>query len=151
MRKRAAFHAVAVAALSVALAGSACTARNQAKGGGSKVDFCAGYNAYDRLDEPDASQRVEVSRYADSVVRVMNRIDPDIRVDKQTLPKNVVDDVGTVKTAMRHLRDQATAPAAGVNAAGTFAFDPAYRDADGRLLTFYDDHCKPKASQLLNG
>ena len=38
----------------VAIAGfGACTGRNQAKGGGSKVDFCTAYKTYDALDEPD--------------------------------------------------------------------------------------------------
>lgn len=139
-----------------ALAGSAsagCARRDQAAGGGEKVGFCEAYKAYDGLSEP-ASDPGDVTRYADSVIRVVDRVDRQVRVDGQTLPDVVVKDLETMRASMKtfatHYRAAGADAAKQTAAEATLTSDAGYAQADQQLTAFSSAHCRAK-SRLPSG
>ena len=135
----------------VALGSSACTHSQRSSGGGDKVDFCAAYRVYDALPEPSPDRSKEVLNYADAVVRVIARVDNALKVDKATLPKAVVTDLGVVQDGMRTFRSAYRA--AGADAArqrqaeSALVSDQKVDAADRRLTTFYMAHCRAQNRQ----
>lgn len=132
-----------VALVIVVLATGGCTRSNASSGGGAEVDFCGGYEAYDRLAEPDPTRVDSVVDYASSVLRVVDRIDEDIRVDGAELPKGIEEHLDALAESMRTLRRGARESLAASESALFFSADA--RTTDAALTAFYDAHCGENA------
>jgi hypothetical protein len=133
----------ALVALVVVLAAGGCTRSNAASGGGAEVDFCGGYEAYDLLAEPDPTDTDSVVGYASSVLRVLDRIDDDVRVDGADLPDELIDHLDLLAESMRELRSGATESLVGAESKLFFSDDA--RQTDAALTQFYDAHCGENA------
>lgn len=141
---------LASAAVVSVLALSGCARSRQATGGGDKVGFCAAYTIYNQLPEPPPSDVTAVTGYADSVGRVVDRVDTSVRVDGADLPAQVVADLAAVKQAMRTLASQYGAahgdPAKERAAEATLTGDVKAAAADLRLTAFFQAHCRKKSA-----
>lgn len=139
-----------VAALVVTTLLTGCARSQRNNGAGDKVDFCAAYKVYDSLPEPSPGDPQAVTAYADSVVRVVDRVDAQERVDRAELPKEVISDLAVLKKGMRSFKAAYRAAGADVAkrraAEGGLATDAAVDTAGRRLTTFFLAHCKRKAN-----
>jgi hypothetical protein len=140
--------ALVVGSLSLSLSG--CTRSQRASGGGEQVDFCAAYKVYDELPEPSPARSREVTQYADSVVRVVDRVDAGLRVDDAPLPQEVVTDLATLKNTMRSFKAAYQAaggdPARRRGAEAALTADAAADSAGQKLTAFFLAHCRRKTS-----
>ena len=135
-----------------ALLAAGCGGSKEALGGGGDVDVCAGYDAYDRLPEPDPTSAPRVLAWSAGVLRVIERTqtDQDVRDrhdKKQPVPADVTAALAVLKHSMEQLQTRVRAaaadgPAAVRGATDALALDPAFTTADRRLASFRTTICR---------
>lgn len=129
----------------------ACGGGSEALGGGAEVDACGGYEAYDELPEPDPTDARAVLDWADGVLRVIDRVDPDREVrdledERREVPPGVLDAFTSLKRSVEDLRDRVadaadTGTAAIRAAADSLALDEDFATADTTIRAFHTEIC----------
>jgi hypothetical protein len=143
--------AAAVLLAAGALLGSACSERSDALGAGEDIDGCVAYAILEFFEEPSPEDPQEVKEYADATLRVLDRIRPDFKIQRSgdrpdiALPKEVVDDYGTMERSMKAFKEALEAAGsdkAQVRAAkNALAADDGYLAADARVGEFWAKEC----------
>jgi hypothetical protein len=86
----------------VVVSGGACAKAKAGSGGGEDVSLCAAFKLYDDVTEPSPEDPAAVRRYAQTVVRIYDRVDSHIKVNGHEIPRAVMADVKQIMTSMRH-------------------------------------------------
>lgn len=147
----------AAGALAALVALSGCTHANAARGGGEKLGLCDVYKAYDKVPEPSPASTSEVRAYAQTVIRLMDRVDFQARVDGADVPAAVRGDVDAIKKGMhdfdRQFASAGTSAVAQRAAESALTTNAALDNAGRRLTAFFQDHCRDKglSTAPLNG
>lgn len=129
---------------------AACGGKRGAEGAGPSVNFCEGYTIYSIFDEPKPDDAGELDMYTSAMIRVIDRIKPNFRVQLPKgpplrIPPEVGDDLETLKSKMIQLRADvrsAKGDKAQIRqAVNRFAEDATLNAADQRLVDFAESKC----------
>ena len=121
-------------ALLAALALSACGGEPPL-GGGLDVGLCDAQAELDALPEPRPTVRAEVVRYADGVLRVVDRVDLRLDAGGKVDRREAQRELEVLRTAMRRYRAEVRAAMTGPDLTRAFVrlADGAYDRASQRL------------------
>ena len=154
MRRRAPV-ALAALVLLTGAAGSGCAKAKTGSGAGQKVSVCDAFHLYDALKEPSPEDPVAVRRYAQTVVRIYQRVDPHIHVQGSDPPKQIVADAKQIISSMRacdHAYGQATTATERLAAEVSLTADAKLDRAINALTAYTKDQCVKKNNvQQFNG
>jgi hypothetical protein len=89
-------------AVALMVAGGGCAKAKGGSGAGQDVSLCTAFKLYDDLAEPSPEDPAAVRRYAQTTVRIYDRVDSHIKIDGHDIPPVVMARVKQIITSMRH-------------------------------------------------
>jgi hypothetical protein len=90
--------------VALALLAGACGGQPRV-GAGEDVGFCAAWDEWDALEEPQLSDRAETVRWAEGALRILDRIDLRVEIDDRAPPATLRPQLRRVERELRRYRD----------------------------------------------
>ena len=140
MRRLAALALIPVLAISV----GACTKAKAGSGAGEDVSLCTAFKLYDELREPSPDNPAEVRRYAQTTVRIFDRVDEHLKVNGKEISDAVMANVRQIMRSMRafdRAYGQATTRQERLDAEATLVADRKLDRAINAITAFTKDQC----------
>jgi hypothetical protein len=141
--------AAAALAVLVAFGAGACAKAKAGSGAGEDVSLCTAFKLYDDEAEPSPQDPAAVRDYAQTVVRIFDRVDSHIKVNDHEIPRNVMTNVRQIMTSMRRF-DRAYAHASTsedrLAAEADLVADRKLDRAINAITAFTKDQCVKKSN-----
>lgn len=128
----------------VLLLTTGCNRAGERLGAGQDVDFCRGWLELDMLDEPDTGDRDETLRWAQGVLRILDRIDTRREVDDDPVPRSVEELLTETEQPIERFVDdlEAADDGDGVATAVRVLADSGFDEAADQLTNFKEAKCR---------
>ena len=142
--------AVALAA-AIGVTGGACAKAKAGSGAGEDVSLCVAFQLFDKLHEPSPEDPAAVRRYSETVVRIYDRVDSHIKVNRNEIPATMMAQVRQIMRSMRafdHAYAQASTRQERLDAEATLIADRKLDRAINAITAFTKDQCVKRSNVI---